>query len=102
VVPLPITNAVATAVISTFIFLQLLGVTYVTYYIYKLPTWSHAWDSFAMVRIGASMKPSEVGRMGSDSTADLTKLTKVEGVIGLKQEGNSEETLDLGAPLFDY
>lgn len=57
-VPLPRKTMAGTVVVTVLIFLQLAGLAYVTYYIYHLPSWTHALDAVAVARIGASMDRS--------------------------------------------
>lgn len=54
------TLADRTVVFSIFIFLQLVGLAYVTYYIYQLSAWTVALDVVAIARIGVGLRNGEL------------------------------------------
>ncbi|KAL5042433.1 hypothetical protein BDW71DRAFT_200563 [Aspergillus fruticulosus] len=95
--PLPAKTVAGTVVISLLIFLQLLGLAYVTYFIYKLPTWSHSLDAVAVARIGACLKQSDLQPLGHGAVVDEGRLNRVDGWVGLEVVG-SETRLGVGAP----
>lgn len=74
----------ATIVMSILIALQLLGLTYLAYYIYHVPTWTGALDAIAIARIEASLVDQDVlPPIGPVAEKDLDALRNVDGLIGL-------------------
>ncbi|KAJ5185597.1 hypothetical protein N7491_006535 [Penicillium cf. griseofulvum] len=57
-VSLPLKTLAGTVVVSIVIFLQLLGLSVLAYYIYQLPTWTHALDSVEVARMAIGLKDS--------------------------------------------
>lgn len=96
-VPLPAKTVAGTAIISSLIFLQLLGLTYVTYFIYKLPTWSVSLDAIAVARIGACLEQTVLQPLGQGAVVDEARLNKVAGWVGLEEVGSAMR-LGVGAP----
>lgn len=94
-VPFPVKTLAGTAVVSIFIFLQLVGLAYVTYYIYQLPTWTAALDAVAIARIGVGLRHNELPPLGDGEEVVGAMLNKVDGWIGLDA---GEARLTLGGP----
>ena len=69
-------------VFSIFIFLQLVGLAYVTYYIYQLSTWTVALDAVAIARIGVGLRNGELPPLGNVDDVGTT-LNEVNGWIRL-------------------
>jgi len=83
-VPRPVLSNTALMVLSVLIVLQLLGLGYLTYYLYRVPTWSDQLDAMAMARIGASLHNKGVlPAIGPVSKEDLDALQTVSGLIGI-------------------
>lgn len=96
-VPLPAKTVAGTVVITFLILVQLLGLAYLTYFIYKLPTWSVSLDATAVARIGACLDPGDLLPLGQGAEMDEVWLNKVDGWIGL-EEMDSATRLGIGAP----
>lgn len=79
-------------VVSTLIFLQLLGLVALTYYIYRLPTWTHALDAVAVAQLSIGLKDSVVRELGHGYGIDKNKLNKIDGLVGL-DEGRAKVAL---------
>lgn len=79
----PFKTIAGTVIISVLILLQLIGIAYTVWYIYKVPIWTSALDALAVARIGASMETSDLPPIGAVYPADLDKLTEVDALIGI-------------------
>jgi hypothetical protein len=83
----PVLSKAAFVVLSLSIGLQLLGLGYLTYYLYRFPTWSNQLDAMAMARIGASLDHRGVlPAIGPVSRKDVDSLQTVEGLIGVVEK----------------
>lgn len=51
----PVVSTAASIVLSILIGLQVIGLFYLAYYIYHVPTWTHALDAMAMARIVSAL-----------------------------------------------
>jgi hypothetical protein len=51
----PVVSTAALVVLSILIGLQVIGLSYLAYYIYQVPTWTHALDAMAMARIVSAL-----------------------------------------------
>lgn len=108
IVSRPSKSLPATIVISVLILIQLVGIAYLTWYIYHMPSWSHALDALAMVRIGAGVRDAgyDLPPIRSLEEKDLVGLVKVDGLVGLAKSfdehsqlhGEYHERLVLGGP----
>lgn len=82
----PAKTIAGTVIISTLIFLQLVGIAYTVNYIYQIPIWTAALDALAVARIGASMNKEDLPPLGPVDDEDLKKLMKVDGLVGVVDE----------------
>jgi hypothetical protein len=85
-VPLPLKTLAGTVVVSILIFLQLLGLAALTYYIYHLPTWTHALDAVAVAQLSIGLKGSVVRELGHGYEISENKLNKIDGLVGLDED----------------
>ncbi|KAF2676219.1 hypothetical protein K458DRAFT_437493 [Lentithecium fluviatile CBS 122367] len=78
-------------VLSTLIGLQMLGLTFLAYFIYHVPTWTYILNAVAVARIGASLEPSCLPPIGPVNENDLNRLASVSGLVGIMsgQRGRS-------------
>jgi hypothetical protein len=84
IVQKPILSRTNLIILSVLIGLQLLGLSYLTYYLYRVPSWSDQLDAIAMARIGASLTDQGVlPALGPVSKEDLATLQTVGGLIGI-------------------
>lgn len=101
----PVLSNTALIVLSVLIGLQLLGLGYLTYYLYRVPTWSDQLDAMAMARIGASLHDKGVlPAIGPVSKEDLDALQTVSGLIGIVERsprGKSLMTRSVSPDLID-
>lgn len=84
-VPIPAKTVAGTIVVSVLLFIQLAGLAFVMWYIYRFPTWTPFLDAVSLARIGASMKETELPALGEQVCVDETKLSKVRGFIALNE-----------------
>jgi len=89
----PFLSRLALIVLSLSIGLQLLGLGYLAYYIYRAPTWSGQLDAMAMARIGASLHSRGVlSAIGVVSKEDIAGLKTVGGLIGVIEKPPRRKT----------
>jgi hypothetical protein len=79
--------------VSILIAFQLVALGYLTYYLYRVPSWSNQLDAMAMARIGASlhhrgMLPS----IGPVSKEDLATLQTFGGLVGIVEKSPRRES----------
>ncbi|KAH5336637.1 hypothetical protein HBI42_019520 [Parastagonospora nodorum] len=80
----PVLGKAAVIALSLVIALQLLGLTYLAYYIYHVPTWSVALDAMAIARIGVNLgNEGLLPPIGPVTAKDYDALRHVDGLIGL-------------------
>lgn len=103
-VPLPFKTFAGTIIVSVFIFLQLLGLAFLTYYIYHVPTWTHALNALSVARIGATMNRSgELLDLDDGTKVDERDLADVNGLVGLRDDdgaSTADVRIQLGGPSF--
>lgn len=88
----PVKTLSGTIIISTLIGLQILGLVYVIWYIYQVPTWTHAFDAAAVARIGASIENEVLPAIGVSNGAGVGKLKYIDGLIGVVEKEGSDAT----------
>ena len=87
---------------SVLIGLQLFGLVYLTYYLYRVPSWSDQLDAMAMARIGASLDHQGVlPAIGPVNKQDLVTLQSVGGLIGIVERSRRRESSATGSVLPD-
>jgi hypothetical protein len=80
----PILDKATTIALSLLLALQLIGLAYLAYYIYHVPTWTGALDAMAIAQIGASLAHQDVlPPMGPVTAKDIDALRNVDGLVGL-------------------
>lgn len=102
----PTVSTSGLVVISVLMLLQLIGLAYLAWYIYQVPTWTAMLDSLAVARISSSLDKRDIPSVGSMSENDLTRLSDKSGLIGVihtedgldESAGKNEVELGLGAP----
>jgi hypothetical protein len=94
-VPLPLKTLAGTVIVSILIFLQLLGLSILTYYIYQLPTWTHALDAVEVARMAIGLNDSVMPPLTRGGEVDLAKLNKIDGLVGLDED---RANMALGGP----
>lgn len=83
----PVVSLVAMIVLSTLLGLQLLGLTFLAYYMYQTPSCAAELDALTMARIGAALHQQGVlGAFGESSLDDAEALKDVNCVIGMRSE----------------
>jgi len=83
----PSLSRTALIVLSVLIGLQLLGLGYLTYYLYRAPSWTDQLDAMAMARIGASLRDRGVlPAIGPVTKEDIAALKTVGGLIGIVEK----------------
>jgi hypothetical protein len=93
----PVVSTAALIVLSILIGLQVIGLSYLAYYIYHVPTWTHALDAMAMARI-VSAVPYHIRRnhkltlhTNSGSKSRPTRHTATHRPGDSKRYGRPEE-----------
>jgi hypothetical protein len=101
-VPKPVLPRSGVIIMSVWIGLQLLGLIYLTYYLYRVPSWSDQLDAMAMARIGASLDHRGVlPAIGPVKKQDLVTLQSVGGLIGIVERSGRRESSATGSVLPD-
>lgn len=92
-------------VVSILMLIELLGLVYLTWYIYRVPTWTAMLDSLAVARIANSLSKDQIPAIGSMSEKEFENLGRIDGLVGVvesKEGAGSDSTnevmLGLGAP----
>ncbi len=80
----------STIAISILLFLELLALSYLTWYIYSTPTWTTSLDALAVARIGASLPAGTLPALGPVIRKDMEALRKVDGLVGVDEDGEGE------------
>jgi hypothetical protein len=88
----PVLSKAGLIVLSVLLGLQLLGLGYLTYYLYRFPTWSGQLDAMAMARIGARLHHQGVlPPIGPVSKEDRAILQTVGGLVGIVEKSPRRE-----------
>ena len=108
IVPRPVLTLASTIILSVLIFLQLSGIAYTTWYIYRVPSWSHALDAVAMVRLSAGLREAgyKLPPIRDLEEKYLKGLVDIDGLVGveniedveLQTKGCEHLKLVLGGP----
>ncbi|KAF2139223.1 uncharacterized protein K452DRAFT_300300 [Aplosporella prunicola CBS 121167] len=96
----PDVSTTGIVIISTLIALQVLGLSYVVWYIGRVPIWTSALDAFAVARIGSNIGLQNLAPIGR-ADHDLQKLSRMDGLVGTvtdSRNGDGIVGLGLGAP----
>ena len=93
----PAKTLAGTIIISSLIFLQVVGLSILAWYIYTVPTWTTALDSLAVARLAKSVGDDELPPIGSISDKDFQKLCKVDGLVGVVNDEDGAATV-VGTP----
>ncbi|KAH7410007.1 hypothetical protein DE146DRAFT_751722 [Phaeosphaeria sp. MPI-PUGE-AT-0046c] len=80
--------------ISVLVFFQLLGLIYLAWYIYEVPTWTGALDALAIARITSSLDKGNMPAIGNSDSSDLVQLSKIDGLIGVVDRVDEEPLAD--------
>jgi|SRR5690242_268960 len=80
----PVVSVAALVVLSLLVGLQLIGLAFLAYYIYRVPTWTGALDAMAIARIGASVRQHDMlPPIGPVTQRDRDALNNVDGLVGI-------------------
>ncbi|KAF3025875.1 hypothetical protein E8E14_014819 [Neopestalotiopsis sp. 37M] len=80
----PVFRGIASMIVLTILIAaQFVGLIFLAWYIYQVPTWAPALDAAAVARIGRTMKDHELPPIGAFTEKDEQKLKKVDGLIGV-------------------
>jgi hypothetical protein len=92
----PIITIAGIAIISTLLVIQCCGLAYLTWYIYRVPTWTGLLDAMTIARITNSLDRGAIPAIGSLIRADRDRLGEMNGLIGVVDSGTmNEEKCDL-------
>ncbi|KAH8660263.1 hypothetical protein BX600DRAFT_499472 [Xylariales sp. PMI_506] len=87
-------NLASMIVVTILVAIQLVGLSYLAWFIYSVPTWTSTLDAAAMTRIGHAIKDDGFPALGAFTAREEDKLRKFPGLIGIveadveKQLGN--------------
>jgi hypothetical protein len=81
-------------VMSILVLLQLLGLLYLAWYIYSVPTWTDMLDALAVARITSSLDRGSIPGVGSLDSNDIDRLSKIDGLIGVVDRFDEEPPVD--------
>ncbi|EDU41293.1 predicted protein [Pyrenophora tritici-repentis Pt-1C-BFP] len=70
-------------VISLLILIQALGLAYLAYYIYQVPTWTDMLDAMAVARIANSLDKADIPALGLVDRRDLEGLRGISALVGV-------------------
>jgi hypothetical protein len=88
----PAMSKVSLILLSVMISLQLLGLTYLAYYIFHAPTWTITLDALATAQMGASLRQQNaLGPVGSATRNDHDILNDTDGLVGTVAVGRDDE-----------
>jgi hypothetical protein len=76
------------------ILLQLIGLAYLAWYIYQVPTWTAMLDALAIARITNSLDRGNIPSIGSMSEDDLARLGNRNALVGVVHTENRDDGLD--------
>ena len=94
----PIVTRAVLIVLSSLIGLQLVGLAYLMYYIYHVPTWTGALDAIAMARIGATLSDNMSLPFDAEvELRDIERLKDVDGLVGLQPRNSGKNNVDSGS-----
>jgi hypothetical protein len=87
----PVVSTAALIIISLLIGAQLIGLAYLAYYIYHVPTWTGRLDAMAIARVGASLAEKDIlPPIGGVTKEHIEALKDEDGLVGIveTQEGS--------------
>ncbi|KAH7091064.1 hypothetical protein FB567DRAFT_263880 [Paraphoma chrysanthemicola] len=80
-------------VVSILVLFQLIGLAYLVWYIYQVPTWTAMLDALAIARITNSLDKGDIPAIGSLTEKDLRRLGELNGSVGIV-EGDSMDDME--------
>lgn len=80
-------------ILSTIVGVQVIGLLWLGWWIYKWPTWSRTLDAMAIARVAASIDPSVLPPFRTIGQKDWEKLAHIDGLIGtqLQEEAGEQQ-----------
>jgi hypothetical protein len=90
----PVISLAGLIIISILLFIQLIGLGYLGWYIYQVPTWTGLLDAMAIARIANSLDKGAIPGIGSVTREDMNKLGKTNGLIGVIDTVHLDEEAD--------
>jgi hypothetical protein len=108
-IQIPTISTAGLVIVSALVLIQLVGLAYLVWYIYQVPTWTGLLDAMAIARIANSLDKGTIPAIGAFTREDQNKLGEMTGLIGvvdsvhMDEEANymlekKEIRLGLGAP----
>jgi len=82
----PYKTLAGTVVVSLLIGVQLLGLIYLVWYIYRIPTWTSQLNALAVARIVKDMGADALPPVGAMSKNDWEKLGQLDGLVGIEED----------------
>jgi hypothetical protein len=82
----PSKTLAGTIVVSLLIGVQLLGLAYLLWYIYSIPTWTSQLNAVAVARIVKDLDADALPPVGAMSKHDWARLEELDGLVGVDED----------------
>jgi len=82
----PYKTLAGTIVVSVLIGIQLLGLAYLVWYIYSIPTWTSQLNALAVARIVKDLDADALPSVGAMSNHDWARLEELDGLVGIDED----------------
>lgn len=99
-IPKPNVSFTGIIVVTTLLFLELIGLAYLAWYIYQVPTWTAMLDALAIARITSSLDKGIIPAIGSMNDTDIQRLKETDALVGVVEYTDAEESSD-ASPVTD-
>jgi hypothetical protein len=81
-------------IVSVLVLLQAIGLAYLEWYMYQVPTWTATLDALPVARITNSLDKGNIPSIGSMGEDDLARLSNINALVGVVYNENRDEGLD--------
>lgn len=89
-IPKPEVSLTGIVIVSMLLLLELIGLAYLAWYIYQVPTWTAMLDALAIARITNSLDKGVIPAIGSMTDAEVQRLKEIDALIGVVEDTNVE------------
>ncbi|USP75253.1 hypothetical protein yc1106_02527 [Curvularia clavata] len=89
-IPKPEVSLTGIIIISALLLLELIGLAYLAWYIYQVPTWTAMLDALAIARITNSLDKGVIPAIGSMTDADMQRLKETDALVGVVETAAEE------------
>jgi len=91
----PYKTLAGTIVVSLLIGVQVLGLAYLLWYIYRIPTWTSHLNSMAVAQIIKDLDADALPHVGAMSKHDWAKLEGLDGLVGIDEDEPASRELKM-------